>query len=145
MPFKPGEYVLIHARVVNVYGADREEAYQTYGLQLADGQGMQTNIGNLEAIPELTAREQGGKASRSLTKGDRVTANEQPGVFVAYLADRPYARVDLDVGGRIVVEEDFVKPEKAKKKAEEPKVRAGTQPPPRQHKMVTGPNTASEK
>jgi len=53
MPFKPGEYVILHARVIHVYGADREEAYQTYGLQLSDGQGLQTNIANLEAVPAV--------------------------------------------------------------------------------------------
>ncbi len=47
LPYQQGDVVLIEARVVNVYHADREEAMQSLGLQLlGDGQALQTNPRN---------------------------------------------------------------------------------------------------
>jgi hypothetical protein len=54
MKFSLGQRVLIAARVQQLYHADREESWQSLGLQLTDGQHLITNVRNCE--PEARAQ-----------------------------------------------------------------------------------------
>src|SRR5215213_4141748 len=51
MVFQPGERVYVLAQVQHHYHPTREEAMQSVGLQLEDGQGIATNPRNLVRVP----------------------------------------------------------------------------------------------
>lgn len=133
--FSPGERVVIGARTGKIAPGEVPREGGLIPVDMDDG--TRWNVAEYEV--EREDKTVPPSADRPLKKGDRVTANDEPGVFVEYLPDRPYARVDRDEGGRITVEEAFVKPEKAKKKADETDARRPT------HKMIEGPLAKREK
>jgi hypothetical protein len=51
---RQGDRVKLAARVVSLHGAGRARPFQSVGLQLADGQHLIVNVGNIEA-PERSA------------------------------------------------------------------------------------------
>lgn len=130
MAFLPGDRVLVRARVQNAPKADREEAYQTYSLILTDGQNLQTNVKNLEAIEQ---KAEGDVAETKFKRGDRITWDGKPGVFQEKAENTPCGRVKLDDGRILLVELAAIEEEKAKPAA----AKAMTQPP--QHKALRGP------
>lgn len=65
--FNPGDYVLIRARVQQIYHADRGPEWETYSLILGDGQNLQTNVRNLRAEAKEDDDE-GKPAAKAMTR-----------------------------------------------------------------------------
>src|SRR6185369_9303506 len=74
MDFQPGQKVLVEAMIMHIYHADRDETWQTLGLQLTgDGQSLQTNVRNVRpADPE----EDEGQAAGATEKRKAPAANK---------------------------------------------------------------------
>lgn len=69
MEFEPGQTVVVEATIVNIYHPDRDEAYQTLGLQLkGDGQALQTNVRNVRA---LEPEEEDGDEDEMMAAGEK--------------------------------------------------------------------------